>query len=469
MALDAQGWTILTPSVDSRVIYVSNAGNNSNDGLSSATPKQTISNARLSLRSGFPDWILLKAGDTFNEVPAFGIGGRSASEPMVLTSYGVGAKPIFTGFTYNAANFVAGYQYSNVAVVGIEFRGNFVSSLRGVLLLGSYSNFLFEDCLFNGYAVGVEIKTPSDPEGTSHGLVFRRNVFIDNWADGLLLNDITGLILDENVFDLNGFGTSGDAPTVFTHNVYLLHAHDAVIRRNIFSRGSNFGTKISSDRPNGCTNLLIENNLYYNNGLSLDHSEGPTGDINTTFTHNGATIRNNVFTETGRTYADTSAQDLATWLRNSTDVVWDSNLFVHKADFSGNPMFTWAGHHKNITVKNSVIYNWVLGATRSVPTDYLEMNSSLIDGYTLSGNEIDQSAGTYPEPTRTVGSYYASIGGANDAVAFCVAARSLSKSNWTPSLTADLVNQYIRIGFGKGIPRFYFIKAGQKFYIMKSL
>lgn len=41
--VDANGWTVLTPSADSRLVYVSSStGNNSNDGLSPATPKQTI-------------------------------------------------------------------------------------------------------------------------------------------------------------------------------------------------------------------------------------------------------------------------------------------------------------------------------------------------------------------------------------------------------------------------------------------
>ena len=42
LPLDAQGWTIIEPSNDSRIIYVSySEGDDANDGFSAATPKKT--------------------------------------------------------------------------------------------------------------------------------------------------------------------------------------------------------------------------------------------------------------------------------------------------------------------------------------------------------------------------------------------------------------------------------------------
>ena len=66
--LDANGWTLLTPSADSRLIYVSSSsGLDTNSGLTEATPLKTIRFARSKIRSGFADWMLLKCGDTFTE------------------------------------------------------------------------------------------------------------------------------------------------------------------------------------------------------------------------------------------------------------------------------------------------------------------------------------------------------------------------------------------------------------------
>ena len=96
-ALDAEGWTILQPSADSRLVYVSSSeGNDANDGLTPETAKATIDAADALIRDGFPDWLMLKRGDVFQQ-PNLGRwkNGRSASEPLVMTYYGdSGPRPI---------------------------------------------------------------------------------------------------------------------------------------------------------------------------------------------------------------------------------------------------------------------------------------------------------------------------------------------------------------------------------------
>jgi hypothetical protein len=47
-ALDANGWTVFTPSADTHKIYVSNSiGSDANDGLSESTPVKTLSYRRI--------------------------------------------------------------------------------------------------------------------------------------------------------------------------------------------------------------------------------------------------------------------------------------------------------------------------------------------------------------------------------------------------------------------------------------
>src|SRR5215208_1350183 len=65
---DANGWTEVTPSSDTRTIYVSNStGSNDNDGLSPDTAVQTVAKGASLLRDGMPDWLLLKRGDSWQE------------------------------------------------------------------------------------------------------------------------------------------------------------------------------------------------------------------------------------------------------------------------------------------------------------------------------------------------------------------------------------------------------------------
>src|SRR5688572_21963771 len=83
MMRDANGWTNFTPSGDSRVIYVSSTGNDSNSGLSASSPVKTIAKAKTLMRDLKPDWMLLKRGDTWNEsLGDWRRRGRSSTEPM---------------------------------------------------------------------------------------------------------------------------------------------------------------------------------------------------------------------------------------------------------------------------------------------------------------------------------------------------------------------------------------------------
>src|SRR5215218_5597442 len=81
---DAQGWSVVNPAGDSKVIYVSSSGgNDSNNGTSASSPVKTLSKGESLLRNGSADQLLLKRGDTWNE--AFGgwdKSGRSESEPL---------------------------------------------------------------------------------------------------------------------------------------------------------------------------------------------------------------------------------------------------------------------------------------------------------------------------------------------------------------------------------------------------
>src|SRR4051794_30747748 len=91
----ADGWTNVTPSSDSRIVYVSNSsGNDSNSGLSSSAAVKSITRAKSLMRNGMPDEMLLKRGDTWNE--SFGTwrtSGRSATEPQLVGAYGTGERP----------------------------------------------------------------------------------------------------------------------------------------------------------------------------------------------------------------------------------------------------------------------------------------------------------------------------------------------------------------------------------------
>src|SRR5450830_1516621 len=83
------GWTVFTASSDTQLVYVSStAGNDSTGVIGDPThPYQTIAKGVSLLRNGYPDWLLLKKGDSWTESNYILVSGRSASEPMVISSY----------------------------------------------------------------------------------------------------------------------------------------------------------------------------------------------------------------------------------------------------------------------------------------------------------------------------------------------------------------------------------------------
>ena len=93
VSLDANGWTIVTPSVDTQIIYVSSSlGSDSNNGLSIAKPVKSLSKATSLMRSGLSRLDAAACGDVFNDsFSSWTKSGRRANEPMLIGNYGSGA------------------------------------------------------------------------------------------------------------------------------------------------------------------------------------------------------------------------------------------------------------------------------------------------------------------------------------------------------------------------------------------
>ena len=466
LTLDGDGWSQFADSVDSQVFYVSSSsGNDINSGLTPDAPFATLEKAIRRVRNGYADRVLLKSGDSFYANLALEKSGRSLEEPFLISGYGDGPRPVINGpgFMYWHTNIPLGYSLNHVAIVGLDFRGTGTNS--AMLMRGNMNGILIEGNTFTNYNASIQIDTPKtvDSNGNPYlatNVSIRRNDIFQSDEQGVLLGKLDETLIEGNVFDLNGYGEgmgnlAGETgPTIFKHDLYVGNMHGLIIRDNIFARGSNFGTKLKSTEVNGFTNFVIENNLYFNNGLSLDTGGSPSPGL-TTYRHRDGVVKDNVFTELGREFANGIRQDLAVYAINAAEVNFDGNFFVHKSNYAQNPMFVWASKERStdITIQNSVVYDWALGPGKSADR-YFETKTSAvaplpggITNFQLANNQIDLAAASYVDPNRTVGSYYASIGGTNDAVAFLIAARQMSKSNWDVRFTADAVNDYIRDGF----------------------
>lgn len=450
LTLDSSGWTVFNESVDTRKIYVSSSeGNDSNDGLSSGTPVSGVTKAITLLRDGYPDWLLLKRGDTFDvNRPPISVGGRSASEPMLFSSYGTGSMPIFNGrgFFYWEPNYSpVSKPFQFVSFVGIEFSGSPNGS--ALQFNGAVNNILIEGCKFYDFTSNFNIGTTSTtPSGwdTLSDITVRRCVSWGGYDLGGIVGYCDKLRILENIFDYNGWSSGVAVPT--RHNLYLGEGNDIVVSGNIFSRASHYGSKIRSDTTNGITNYTVANNLYYESILSNEgNSSGvPEGE----YTHVSGSIINNVFTRQGRTYYNGTKSDYAAFITKNNNVTYDSNLFIDKPDFGEGGIAVIVGGCGELTFQNNVVYDWVLSTGSAFYYGYFMEKDPSRATFTLSNNLIDEPSGAFVDASRTVFTYNSDVlGGSSDAVSFLLLCRTQEYKNWDTNLTANSVNTYLREGF----------------------
>ena len=505
------GWTRLEPSADSQTLYVSSStGDDENDGRSEEKPKRSIAAGKRLLRKGFPDRLLLRKGDAWDE--SFGdwsLSGRSASERMVVSSYGSGAeRPLLRTGTSDGLDAFSERQNDHVAVVGLHFRADKYTGSgtqpRGFLILGEVQDFLIEDCCIEGYETNLVVQGASEypaPKGRHKNIAIRRCVVVDAYStgtansQGIFASGTDGLLLEENIFDRNGWrdDVKGSAPTWFRHNIYVQNLNtDVVVRGNIVARTD--GMQVRSGGR-------IEDNLVLHNAIGIILGGGGFPAIETEGVD--VTARRNVVLD-GGDLQEGSPRGWGIHLSNLRKALVDSNVIAHntsghapfpvifdvandgrgveKTVFSNNVVYDWGGparfagpspgkfdvlleknRFQNEVTKDPLVqHEPAVGAAgvRSVQNSFhsiADPKAWMQIGGTMSFTDWRQRVqdttssaerASFPDSSRTIASYHASIGGEASLGAFMVEARKQSKANWRPQYTARAVGDYIRAGFG---------------------
>ena len=527
---DPGGWTTVTPSADSRLIYVSSStGNDSTGNGSQAKPYASIDKAVTMIRTGYPDWILLKCGDVFHG--QFGTlsagGGRSADEPMVFTSYGTGARPqIQPDGSDNGIGHNSGASGSpHIYIIGLDFydarkdpsssaylSANGVataSNVVGIRFIDSGNDLLIEDCSFRFLALGVIVQY--NGQFYSQNVRIRRNVFADQYAtagfsQGMFLANITGLLIEENIFDHNAWNDQAGFPaTVFNHHMYIVDSYNTTIRGNLMLRDSSLSLKLCSyaGTTNAFTGALLENNLIFEGEVGISLGYGASATLNGT-AYKGITVRNNVLLQVNRDNPTGRGLGWGIDINSTSESSFTGNIFTDFS-FTGNSYaFDVDGGkstdvNSGITIQNNLIYRVSSDALILVTEPLFsnikilnntiqdpDLSSQMIDvqgaftPFSFSGNTyydgattrfaqvgtggtylnygqwVTQSGETgsnyqqitYPDPGRNLETYEQSLTGNASLDEIYAAFRAQSKANWNPAYTAAAVNNYIRVGFG---------------------
>jgi hypothetical protein len=514
---DSEGWTVVTSSADTRIIYVSSSmGSDTNDGLSEDYPVQTLERAYSLLRDSCPDWMLLRCGDEWYEnIPSISKSGRSADEPILISSYGEGEKPLIksesgsvisnSGHAFPEHIFFIGLDlYSYKREPSSEDYDESVTSNRGIRWVGGGNDILVEDCCFRFFSGGLVVQKYTASQLTDFKL--RRSIITDSYStnshsQGFYAHNIDGLLVEECIFDHNGWliqGTGdnsqeGGAATMFNHNTYFNECNDVVIKGNIFLRPSSIGNKMCSNIPDGSIGILIDNNLYVEGEVGI--SIGGNTEELSRFCN--VVIKNNVMLHIGR--SNPTSRNFGWYLdiSDNNNCVVSNNCFVHQPWYDNTYAVNIGGEsEENILISNNTIHDIRYQAIRVrintawnnvqifeniIQDDSLGplmvhqsgnfeevsyydntyytsdiSNFARLDGEYLTYDEWISASGEtgaineeidFTDPNRTVESYYSSIGGNGTFEGFIAEACQQSKDNWNTAFTASAVNDYIREGF----------------------
>lgn len=449
-----EGFTPLVLSADSKVIYVSSSSGNDNNSCATAQlPCKSLAAGLEKMRSGYPDHVYLKRGDTWTGETINGLrSGRSAAEPAVLSFYGdTGARPKIEHDGNVVATSQARNRFSNVHIIGLEFsaykldpsHAAFTGSTNDAInfsLLGGLTNILFEDNRFNF----VELVVQGFDGDSPSNITLRRNIWTGAYVNttstsqtkrpsNLYASGVTGLTIVQNVFDYGGWHPTvpGAGANQYNHNLYIQYSTDGnslVVKENIITRASSLGV-------HGRAGGLFENNFFARNavGLQMGYNGHPLKP--------GTKARaiNNVITEGESMVKGVGACNPANLC---TPALWGLNV-----EETGSGEFFVEG---NVVHSLSPVDTWKRLYDGLSKVDIRQINAPNVSYKdNVTWNWRTTSTETYPAPGRTLADYHQSIGGSKDFDAFMNKVKNRELQTWDVRYSADAINDYIRAGFGK--------------------
>ena len=264
--------------------YFSTSGNDSNDGLSTSAPKQTLSAAQTVLNNAVGgDSILFKRGDTWSRgtgfsTPYAGVVGidlmnvdGSSGNYITIGAYGTGAKPTFS-FTGTGAVF--------------QLTGCTYTVIQDLFL--TYS----DASIYNRPQTGFH----GIGDGGGYDVTFLR-VDIDGTGEGYKVQDGNSYITWDGCDTRNTFGgkdiyfTEGNG--IFANVPNLTVKNSTFVNNGVndpADPGHEHGLYMSD-----CSNLLIENNNFSDmfNAIAIANGSGITVRGNTVTNMEGPGIGSN--------------------------------------------------------------------------------------------------------------------------------------------------------------------------------
>ena len=384
------------------------------------------------------NWLLLERGYEYqmDRVILPGFDGESELHPMHVTSWGEGARPVFS----TGVRMFQG-ESKNIVFSDIEVGGNGLMNYEG-------DNVIFSDVNFTNMIDVQHVSnfTLHDSEVTK--VTAPPDDGDLSWAgtkvQGMYITGTDGILVEGTLFHHNGWAdgyrsdgsTEGSmAPTMFNHNVYLQNTtRDVTFRDNIVSQAGSVGAQV---RGGG----FVEDNIFLDNQVGVNfmggdyRDAGPTGNF-TLFT-------DNVITSGGFKQVDYFTGAMAGGADNKgvLSTLLD-NIIAHLAD-PDNPdellYKEWANaalnNEKETFYDDTIIYNWKGADIDQVPSNSEDRNIENTDTDIADQTTIQRFA------AQLLGQDKASITELMDFIS------SLPDTALDDTVTADDIIAYFQNGF----------------------
>lgn len=347
---DSNGWSIISPDTETRIVYVSSTEGNDSTAKTYLSaeldnpfnpknihPYKTIEKAYEQIRDGKPDWILFKKGDVFELKNKIWLkSGKSQAAHLVFGAYGdKGTKrPIIDSYTSDVMQGIKDRSF--ITIVGIEFyasgrdpksnrfvgwAGDLQSPVAFANVSGKFVQGLhFENNRFNFFAGAVVLGAMKG--AINQNIIIRRNQILNSYStkshsQGIFLSKINSALIEENIFDHNGWYQQRPLnvaintkdygyATFFNHNIYIENSSNLIIENNLSSRSSSIGMKFTSNSDSATKvdtinsyNILLNKNIIVEGEVGF--SIGGNTDFDNGYRWDNIQIINNVLTNIGRT------------------------------------------------------------------------------------------------------------------------------------------------------------------------
>jgi len=373
----------------------------------------------------------------------------------------------------------------------------------------SLTGVLFEGCKFRFYQNNTVEKYLGTAIGDFNirRCLFTDNYSESSHSQGLYTSGVDGFTLEENIFVHNGWYTrqigggndqDGGQATMFNHNTYFTNSTNVTFSENMFLIPSSCGTKWTANDGFVAENIILDNNLFVDGEVAI----GMGGNTTEPLRFKNPIVRNNVITNIGR--SQPTGRTLG-WGIGAED--WDGGVMANNL-LMNQPLdaitntygINLVGTLRNVSITGNIIHNirfadglnlsagrgndvagmvfseneiqispdarytidaeydpagkWVFNnniyySDRPEGSQFriAGMQMSLAQWQAASGDNSILESDPFPDPTRDIEGYQASIGQPASIDAFIVKCRDQDRFGWDPRYTAGAVNAWIKAGF----------------------